>query len=60
MIPSKLYNLKNKWPFAKAVFMTINELAYRKVNENSTLQKQAQSFYTTSKLGVLLFAYELD
>ncbi len=60
MVSSELHNPKNKSPFAKAAFKPVNELAYPKVDENSTLQKQAQSFYATSKLCVLLFAYELD
>jgi NAD(P)-dependent dehydrogenase (short-subunit alcohol dehydrogenase family) len=60
MVSSELHNPKNKSPFAKALFKPVNELAYPKVYENSTLQKQTQSFYATSKLCVLLFAYELD
>ena len=60
MVSSELHNPKNKSPFAKAVFKPVEEMAYPKVDEDSTLQKQAQSFYATSKLCVLLFAYELD
>ncbi len=60
MVSSELHNPKNKSPFAPAVFKPIQELAFPKVDENSTLVKQSQSFYTTSKLCVLLFAYELD
>lgn len=60
MVSSELHNPKNKSPFAKAVFKPINELAYPKVDKNSTLQKQAQSFYANSKLCLVLFAYELD
>lgn len=60
IVSSELHNPKNKSPFAKAVFKPINELAYPKVDENSTLQKQTQSFYATSKLCMVLFAYELD
>ncbi|MFM9984274.1 MAG: SDR family NAD(P)-dependent oxidoreductase [Flavobacteriales bacterium] len=60
MVSSELHNPKNKSPFAKAAFKPVNELAYPVVDANSTLQKQEQSFYATSKLCVLLFAYELD
>lgn len=60
MVSSELHNPKNKSPFAKAQFKPISELAYPTVDQNSTLQKQAQSFYATSKLCVLLFTYELD
>ncbi|MBK9981000.1 MAG: SDR family NAD(P)-dependent oxidoreductase [Saprospiraceae bacterium] len=60
MISSELHNPKNKSPFAKAVFKPVPELAYPKVDENTTLQKQTQSFYATSKLCDILFTYELD
>jgi NAD(P)-dependent dehydrogenase (short-subunit alcohol dehydrogenase family) len=60
VVSSELHNPENKSPFAKAVFKPVNELAYPKVDSNSTLQRQTQSFYATSKLCNLLFAYELD
>lgn len=60
MVSSELHNPANKSPFAKAAFRPVNELAYPEVDVNSTLQKQTQSFYATSKLCLLLFAYELD
>lgn len=60
MVSSELHNPANKSPFAKAVFKSINELAHPHVDVNSTLQKQAQSFYATSKLCLILFCYELD
>ncbi len=60
IVSSELHNPKNKSPFAKAVFKPVKELAYPKVDVNSTLQKQTQSFYATSKLCMVLFAYELD
>jgi NAD(P)-dependent dehydrogenase (short-subunit alcohol dehydrogenase family) len=60
MVSSELHNPQNKSPFAKAEFKSVNEMAHPKVDGNSTLQKQSQSFYATSKLCVLLFAYELD
>ncbi|MEI8135202.1 MAG: SDR family NAD(P)-dependent oxidoreductase [bacterium] len=60
LISSGLHDPKNKSPFAKAEFKPAKELAFPRVDENSTLKKQAQSFYATSKLCVLLFAYELD
>ena len=60
MVSSELHNPMNKSPFAKAVFKPIHELAYPSVDENSTVQKQTQSFYATSKLCVVLMTYELD
>lgn len=60
MISSELHNPKNRSPFAKAAFKPVMEMAYPAIDPSSTLQKQAQSFYATSKLCVLLFAYELD
>lgn len=60
MVSSELHNPKNKSPFAKAVFKPITELAYPKIDVNSTIRKQSQSFYPTSKLCMILFAYELD
>jgi NAD(P)-dependent dehydrogenase (short-subunit alcohol dehydrogenase family) len=60
VVSSELHNPENKSPFAKAVFKPVNELAYPKVDPNSTLQRQTQSFYATSKLCNLLFTYELD
>ncbi len=60
MVSSELHNPQNKSPFAKAVFKPVNELAFPKVDPNSTIQKQAQSFYATSKLCMVLFTYELD
>lgn len=59
-ISSGLHDPKNKSPFAPAVFREINDLAYPKVNPQSTLKKQCEEFYATSKLCMLLFAYELD
>lgn len=59
-ISSGLHDPKNKSPFAPAVFREINELAYPKVRPDSTLKKQCEGFYATSKLCMLLFAYELD
>ena len=40
MVSSELHNPENKSPFAKAIFRPVKELAYPKVDENSTLQKQ--------------------
>ncbi|MBK8845932.1 MAG: SDR family NAD(P)-dependent oxidoreductase [Bacteroidetes bacterium] len=60
IVSSELHNPINKSPFAKAVFKPVNELAYPEVDASSTLQKQTQSFYATSKLCMVLFAYELD
>ena len=60
MVSSELHNPQNKSAFAKAEFKSVAEMAHPKVDENSTLQKQSQSFYATSKLCVMLFAYELD
>jgi NAD(P)-dependent dehydrogenase (short-subunit alcohol dehydrogenase family) len=59
-VSSELHNPINKSPFAKALFKPIDELAYPKVDANLTLEKQTQSFYATSKLCMILFAYELD
>jgi NAD(P)-dependent dehydrogenase (short-subunit alcohol dehydrogenase family) len=59
-ISSGLHDPKNKSPFAPAVFREINELAYPKVNPDSSLKKKCEEFYGTSKLCMLLFAYELD
>lgn len=59
-ISSGLHDPKNKSPFEPAVFRKINDLAYPKVNPDSTLKKQCEEFYATSKLCILLFAYELD
>lgn len=60
MVSSELHNPKNKSPFAKAVFKPIHELAYPTIDTKSNIRKQSQSFYPTSKLCILLFAYELD
>lgn len=60
IVSSELHNPKNKSPFANAEFKSISELAYPSINQQSTLVKQSQSFYATSKLCNLLFAYELD
>jgi NAD(P)-dependent dehydrogenase (short-subunit alcohol dehydrogenase family) len=60
IVSSELHNPQNKSPFAKAAFKPVHEMAYPEIDPNSTLQKQSQSFYATSKLCVLLFAYELD
>jgi NAD(P)-dependent dehydrogenase (short-subunit alcohol dehydrogenase family) len=60
MVSSELHNPNNRSPFAKAEFRPVEELAYPKVDAGSTLQKQTQSFYATSKLCMVLFAYELD
>ena len=59
-ISSGLHDPKNKSPFAPAVFREINDLAFPKVNPQSTLKKQCEEFYANSKLCMLLFAYELD
>lgn len=59
-VSSELHNPLNKSPFAKAEFKPIHELAYPKVDESSTVQKQTQSFYATSKLCMVLLTYELD
>lgn len=59
-ISSGLHDPNNKSPFAPAVFREINDLAYPKVNPDSTLKKQCEEFYANSKLCLLLFAYELD
>jgi NAD(P)-dependent dehydrogenase (short-subunit alcohol dehydrogenase family) len=59
-ISSGLHDQKNKSPFAPAVFREINELAYPKINVDASLKKQCEEFYATSKLCLLLFAYELD
>ncbi|MBC7382668.1 MAG: SDR family NAD(P)-dependent oxidoreductase [Bacteroidia bacterium] len=59
-IASSLHDPKNKSPFAPAVFREINELAYPKENPDSTLKKQCEEFYATSKLCMLLFAYKLN
>ncbi|HOZ86274.1 MAG TPA: SDR family NAD(P)-dependent oxidoreductase [Bacteroidia bacterium] len=59
-ISSGLHDQKNKSPFAPAVFREIIELAYPKINSDSSLKKQCEEFYATSKLCLLLFTYELD
>lgn len=59
-ISSGLHDPKNKSPFAPAVFREISELAYPKVNPDSTIKKQCEEFYANSKLCMLLFANELD
>jgi NAD(P)-dependent dehydrogenase (short-subunit alcohol dehydrogenase family) len=60
MVSSALHDPKIKAPFTKAVFRPIHDLAYPQINTNLTLKKQAQEFYTTSKLCNILFGYELD
>jgi NAD(P)-dependent dehydrogenase (short-subunit alcohol dehydrogenase family) len=59
-ISSGLHDPKNKSPFAPAVFREINDLAYPKINPETTLKKQCEEFYANSKLCMVLFAYELD
>lgn len=60
IVSSELHNPKNKSPFAKAKFKRINDLAYPTVDLDSTLKKQAQAFYATSKLCNVLFTYDLN
>lgn len=60
MVSSELHNPQNKSPFAPAVFRPVQELAWPEADPNSTLARQSQSFYATSKLCMILFAYELD
>lgn len=60
IISSELHNPNNKSPFAKAEFKPIEELAHPQIDPHTTLEKQGQSFYSTSKLCDILFAYELD
>lgn len=60
IVSSELHNPQNKSPFAKAAFKPIHEMAYPMIETKTTLKKQAQSFYATSKLCDVLFAYELD
>jgi NAD(P)-dependent dehydrogenase (short-subunit alcohol dehydrogenase family) len=59
-VSSELHNPRNKSPFAKADFKAVQELAYPEVDATSTLERQGQSFYATSKLCQILFTYELD
>jgi len=59
-ILSGLHDPKSKAPFAPAVYRPTSDLAYPKVNPDSTLKKQCEEFYANSKLCMLLFAYELD
>ncbi len=60
MVASELHNPKNKSPFAKANFKSINDLAYPTVDSDSPLKKQTQAFYANSKLCNVLFTYELN
>ena len=60
LISSELHNPDNKSPFAKAAFQAVEKMAHPTVDPQSTLEKQTQSFYATSKLCDVLFAYELD
>ena len=60
IVSSALHDPKIKAPFTKDVFRNINELAYPQINPNLTFTKQAQEFYTTSKLCNILFGYELN
>ena len=60
LISSELHNPNNKSPFAKAAFQSVETMAHPTVDPQSTLEKQAQSFYATSKLCDVLLAYELD
>lgn len=59
VVSSELHNPNNKSPFAKADLKSVNEMAYPKADLNSTVQKQTQSFYATSKLCEVMFTYEL-
>lgn len=60
IVSSELHNPKNKSPFAKAALQSVKEMAYPRVDKNSTLEKQTQSFYATSKLCLVMFTYELN
>jgi NAD(P)-dependent dehydrogenase (short-subunit alcohol dehydrogenase family) len=59
LISSELHNPANKSPFAKAQFKPVMELAHPKIDKSTSLEKQTQSFYATSKLCMILFGYEL-
>ena len=60
IVASELHDPNNKSPFAKAGFNTVEDLAHPKVDPNSTLNKQCQTFYANSKLCNILFTYELE
>jgi NAD(P)-dependent dehydrogenase (short-subunit alcohol dehydrogenase family) len=60
IISSALHDPKNKSPFAKAVFRSVDQLAHPKLNTNTDLKKTCEEFYATSKLCNILFAHELE
>lgn len=60
LISSGLHDPANKSPFARAVFREVDAMAHPAVNPDTTLKKQCEEFYATSKLCMLLFAYELE
>jgi NAD(P)-dependent dehydrogenase (short-subunit alcohol dehydrogenase family) len=60
IISSALHDPTNKSPFAKAVYKKVSEMAYPKIDPNTSIEKQNQAFYSTSKLCNVLFGYELD
>jgi NAD(P)-dependent dehydrogenase (short-subunit alcohol dehydrogenase family) len=60
IISSALHDPTNKAPFAKAVYTKVSEMAYPKIDPNTSIEKQNQAFYCTSKLCNVLFAYELN
>jgi NAD(P)-dependent dehydrogenase (short-subunit alcohol dehydrogenase family) len=59
-VSSELHNPKNKSPFAKAKFSSVENMAHPTIDPSSSLSKQTQSFYATSKLCMILFAHELE
>jgi NAD(P)-dependent dehydrogenase (short-subunit alcohol dehydrogenase family) len=60
IISSALHDPTNKSPLAKAVYGKVQDMAYPKMDSNTTIKKQNQMFYSTSKLCNVLFAYELN
>jgi len=59
-VSSELHNPKNRSPFAKAKFSAVENMAHPSIDLSTSLSKQTQSFYATSKLCMILFAYELE
>jgi NAD(P)-dependent dehydrogenase (short-subunit alcohol dehydrogenase family) len=59
IISSALHDPTNLSPMAKAAYKKVDEMAYPKFDLKTSVEKQNQAAYSTSKLCNVLFAYEL-
>jgi NAD(P)-dependent dehydrogenase (short-subunit alcohol dehydrogenase family) len=60
VISSALHDPKIKSPFASAKLLSVDEIAYPKLCNTKYLKLQNEACYATSKLCLILFAYQLN